>query len=149
MTNNRVLRVFLILAIGVALGFLDYKTPVDFDEVETLELTKQALIDHTVKNGGLPPTLEPISNEIGAPELVEYQRLSENEFSIAIKDRNYYLDQNGTYHSPNGVVRAKLSLWRKSGIRFQFLYLFLIGAVGIGLIQKSQRYKARATARRA
>lgn len=145
MNTNRAFRVLLITLVVFALGFLDYKTSVDFMEVEQLSAIATVLKEQTVKNGGLPATVDGMGSDTLTADRLSYQKLSENEFSLAFKDRNYFIDQDGAFHSPNAVAAAKLSLWQKFGIHFQFLYLFFFGAIGIMLYQRSRRYRNRPT----
>ncbi len=145
MNMNRPFRVLLITLVVFALGFVDYKTSVDYVEVEQLQAIAAVLREQTIKNGSLPGEVDGLGSDTITADKLVYQKVSENEFSLAFKERNYYVDQDGRYHSPNAVIAAKLSLYQRFGIQFQFLYLFFFGAMGIFFYQRSRRYRNRPT----
>lgn len=145
MSTHRIFRILLITLVVFALGFLDYKTSVNFQEVQQLSAIGTVLQEQTIQNGGLPETIDGTGALVSTASLLNYQKLSQNEFSLAFKERNFYVDQEGKFHSSNPITAAKLSLWQRFGIQFQFLYLFVFGALGIMLHQRSKRYKNRPT----
>lgn len=141
MNTPRIFRILLVSLVVFALGFLDYKTSVNFQEVDQLQAIASVLQSQTEKEGGLPQDV----SHLPFGSRLNYQRLSENEFALAYNDRNYFVDQDGKFTSPNPVIATKLSLWEKFGIQFQFLYLFVFGAIGMMLYQRSRRYRNRPT----
>lgn len=126
MTNNRVLRVFLIVAIGAGLGFLDYKTPVKSKELEVLDLVAEVLVANHLSKGNLPETLKEAGYGNIGNSILNYQKVSDKEFSLAYSHRDFYIDQNRKFHAPNVFLGFKLFIWEKMKLVLEFYYLFII-----------------------